>query len=431
MGKDAGYSRWKVLASTSCALVGAYYIYDLPAATNKPLESWLKVDPAEYQYALSFMYTIYSIPNIILPFICGFAMDRIGTTAIFVILLALVAIGQFCFAIGVNLKSLSIMYLGRFLLGIGAESAGVAQSRITSNWFGSKDLALALGINLSTARFGSVLNDIMSPLAATWVSVPFAAWVGFVVAVASFVGSLYVLVPQRSNSVRTEIAGADDGDASLIPLVTGEGDLTRGNTLEDLQPFLTDDVPVEGSRTFLGKILSFPLMFWQLCIILVAFYGAVLPFNTIHAAFLQVRYFPNDPQTASQVMSIPDLLSAILVPLSGAVVDYTGGRITVLVLCGASMGIVHFLLGVGLLSTPIFALIVLGVAYSFLITTWACIPLIVEEKQLATAFGLATSIMNASQALFPMMVAGVAVAVVMYRIDREGLLCRVGSKLTV
>lgn len=53
--------------------------------------------------------------------------------------------------------------LGRFFFGLGGESISVAQSALVERWFASRELAFALGASLSLARFGSVINNQLSP----------------------------------------------------------------------------------------------------------------------------------------------------------------------------------------------------------------------------------------------------------------------------
>ena len=55
------------------------------------------------------------------------------------------------------------MLAGRVIFGLGGESMGVAQSAIVSSWFKGKEMAFALGINLSIARLGSVINAAYVP----------------------------------------------------------------------------------------------------------------------------------------------------------------------------------------------------------------------------------------------------------------------------
>lgn len=60
--------------------------------------------------------------------------------------------------IGAYKKIYWVMLAGRVIFGLGGESMSVAQSAIVSIWFKGKELAFALGVNLSLARLGSVLN---------------------------------------------------------------------------------------------------------------------------------------------------------------------------------------------------------------------------------------------------------------------------------
>jgi hypothetical protein len=54
---------------------------------------------------------------------------------------------------------------GRFLLGLGVESLGVAQSSLTCQWFSSsRRLGMALSLNVIMARMGAIINDVTSPL---------------------------------------------------------------------------------------------------------------------------------------------------------------------------------------------------------------------------------------------------------------------------
>ena len=60
-----------------------------------------------------------------------------------------------------------VMILGRIVFGLGGEALNATQSTLVVNWFNPNELSFALGIALSILRFGSVLNDIISPIIAT------------------------------------------------------------------------------------------------------------------------------------------------------------------------------------------------------------------------------------------------------------------------
>jgi MFS-type transporter involved in bile tolerance (Atg22 family) len=91
---------------------------------------------------------------------------------------------------------------------------------------------------------------------------------------------------------------------------------------------------------------------------------------------------------ASQVMAIPDFVSAILVPFAGTFVDKLGRRVKVLFVCGMLMTVFHYVMAYATAATlpsPIPLLVLLGLSYSLLLTFWPCIPIVVPEKTLATA----------------------------------------------
>ncbi|EGF82978.1 hypothetical protein BATDEDRAFT_21253 [Batrachochytrium dendrobatidis JAM81] len=156
-------TRWVVLSSLALVLVGNYYIYDIPTALNRQLNAAMGVDKKQWQFSLAQSYSFYTLPNIIMPFVSSILVDRIGSHWALVILSLCTISGSIVFAAGVYMQDMFVFLAGRFILGLAGESLGVAQARLTCRWFGGPELAFALGINLSTARLGSVLNDLLTP----------------------------------------------------------------------------------------------------------------------------------------------------------------------------------------------------------------------------------------------------------------------------
>jgi MFS family permease len=115
--------RWWVLFLCSTILVGNYYAFDIPAAINHPLEAYLKL--SSFQYALQLFYSLYSIPNTILPFFGGAMIDRYGAAVMLPILSGFIVLGQFLFSLGIQYKQVWMMFFGRLVFGIGGESLQV------------------------------------------------------------------------------------------------------------------------------------------------------------------------------------------------------------------------------------------------------------------------------------------------------------------
>lgn len=125
--------------------------------------------------------------------------------------------------------------------------------------------------------------------------------------------------------------------------------------------------------------------------------------------------------------SIPDSLSAILVPLLGFLVDKYGRRATLMILCSFTIMIAHIILG-GTSWSPIPAFIALGISYSIYgVAIWPSIACVVsakeeslleseddmsidgerESKYLGTAYGLSTAALNLALTVFPILAASV------------------------
>ncbi|KND02095.1 uncharacterized protein SPPG_02595 [Spizellomyces punctatus DAOM BR117] len=364
-------TRWLVLGLSSTLLFGNYYAYDIPASLSTAFAQHFSFTPSQHQYNLNLFYSLYSLPNTVLPFWGGYLVDVYGTAKMVWWLGILVCLGQALVALGVQVKWVWVVWVGRLLFGVGAESLSVAQTRITTKWFRGKDLALALGMNLSVARLGTVFNDLLTPHLAYTISTPFAVWFGLVTCLFSLTCGILLIRLDRIH------------DSKASPVARTE-------------------------RLSLQIVKSYPLTFWMLCLILCLLYATVIPFNTIHAEFLQNKWYKDDPEKAAQLTSIPDTLSAILVPFIGHFSDTRGHRVKTIILCGILIASIHGYLGLvkgGSSSSPIPALVVLGVSYAMLLTFWPCVAIVIGEEGSATAFGLTTSFLNISLTVFPILVA--------------------------
>jgi MFS family permease len=170
--------RWIILFLCCWICFGNFYALDNPSSLNRQLMEWLGNDFATHQYQLNAMYSIYSLPNLVLPLFMGGLLDKFGTSKLLFMLAMFVTIGHGIFCIGVGRKNFHIMMLGRFVFGLGGESLIVAQTRLVTDWFRGREFALAIGLTLSVARFGTVINNVLSPCFATIFGMSGAAWIG-------------------------------------------------------------------------------------------------------------------------------------------------------------------------------------------------------------------------------------------------------------
>lgn len=141
--------RWFALALACAMQMGNYYCYDFPAVLEKQIEDQFNVK--SFQYNL--LYTVYSLPNIVLPLFGGILIDFIGIRKGVVLFSIPLIIGQglytYLFKAMCILGSWTNQYfwliIGRVMYGLGGENMSVVQSAIVSKWFVGKELAFALG----------------------------------------------------------------------------------------------------------------------------------------------------------------------------------------------------------------------------------------------------------------------------------------------
>jgi len=375
----APYIRWIVLALVSLTVFGSYLAYDCVGPIAPMLKKILQEDSRQ----IGLLYTIYSLPNIVMVFLGGFIIDRIGTKRGGLLYAIIVLLGTVVTAVAPMIQWLpgSIahhlppgwtppfiwMLVGRFIFGLGSESLIVAQSTIIARWFKGKELALSFGINLTISRlgtfaafmtFGWIADHYNSIHQVLWASVLFC-----LIAVFTFVG--YMVIERRT-------VGAGGGAASK----------------EDQEKIVPAD------------ILHFPRSFWYISILCGLFYSCIFPFTAFSTDFFTEKWH-FDQTKASQVSSIIIFFSMILTPLFGALVDRRGKRGTVMV-AGSMMMIPAYLLMGFTDLTPVIAMSIMGMAFSLVpAAMWPSLPYIIPESRLGSAYGLMTMIQNVGLTLYP------------------------------
>jgi len=110
-------------------------VYDLPASLSTHLQAHLYLSDTEYAYTISVLYTVYSLPNIVLSFVGGFVAEKYGTARTLVWTLGSIVCGHIMFVLGVKTRLGLLLVIGRIALGLGGEVAGVAVSGVVSAWF--------------------------------------------------------------------------------------------------------------------------------------------------------------------------------------------------------------------------------------------------------------------------------------------------------
>eukprot|EP00850_Spirogloea_muscicola_P022497 SM000298S10951 [mRNA] locus=s298:37789:41726:- [translate_table: standard] len=379
-------ARWVVLALTSAIMMGAYFCFDNPSALKEPIQTALDLSDTQY----NLFYSVYSFPNIVLPLAGGMLVDRCGTRTSMLLFTLCIVLGQGIFAAGIYSRSYHLSLAGRFTYGLGAESLNVGQSTVLAVWFAGKEMALAMGLGLTVARMGSVINDWVCPAIFNYKYVPFfhqhepssAIWFGLMVTLMSLVCSISMLILENYTD---KYLARECALEPKRPLLTSEDDKALVSLLE---------TPAEHKSTLLEDVKAFPFQLWLLTASCVIVYATVIPFNNVAAGVIMGKWGLS-LQVADGLMSIPYMIAACVNPIFGSLVDKYGYRARLLFAGAFALCSVHLMLALTMI-TPYVPLITLGLAYSiFASAVWPSVALVAPAGTLGTAYGLTTAVQNA------------------------------------
>lgn len=135
--------RWITLLLSCLVYFGSYYCFDIPGELEISIEEEFKINTVTF----SWLYSIYSLPNMVLPVIDGIIIAKYGIEKSILWSTALQFFGQSLVAFGGYSKSIFIMILGRGIYGIGSEFYYIAGPTIISNWFYDQEISLAFGVS--------------------------------------------------------------------------------------------------------------------------------------------------------------------------------------------------------------------------------------------------------------------------------------------
>lgn len=375
------FFRWSVLVFVSLTVFGSYLAYDCIGPVTPMLKSLFNFDSRQ----IGLLYSIYSIPNIVMVFLGGYIIDRIGTRRAGLLYAVIVFTGTAIVAFAPYIHWIPSfilswlppgwtpeyiwMLIGRFVFGLGSESLIVAQSTILGKWFREKELAFAFGINLSISRlgtiaafltFGWVAERSQSVYPVLWTSVLFCA-----VAVLTFI--IYIFL---ENTAQNRYALAPDQAQDRITL---------------------------------ADIAAFPPSFWYTSTLCVLFYSCIFPFTTFSTDFFCEKWH-FDQTYGSRISSIIMIFSMFCTPIFGALIDRYGKRGKAMMAGSLILIPTYVVLGYTNIH-PIYPMCVMGIAFSLVpAAMWPSLPLIIEESRLGTAYGLMTMIQNLGLAVFPFVI---------------------------
>jgi nitrate/nitrite transporter NarK len=378
--RDSKAARWTALAVVAFTMLCGYWLTDVMAPLKPMLEKELLWNSVEY----GFFTSAYGWFNVFLLMLIlgGIILDKMGVRFTGVMATSVMVIGTAIKYWAISTHGLDghlilgmkaqvvVAGLGFATFGVGVETAGITVSKIIVKWFKGKEMALAMGLEMATARIGTTMAMVTSvPIARALhgVSKPI------------LVCLIMLCIGMISFIVYTFM------DKKLDKSIAAEAE--RSNVAESEESFSVKDI---------WYIIS-NKGWWYIALLCVLFYSAVFPFLK-YAADLMVNKFQVDPELAGIIPGLLPFGTMILTPLFGNLYDRKGKGASIMILGAVLLIFVHAMYSIPFLrATPIaiVLIIILGIGFSLVPSAmWPSVPKIIPEKQLGTAYALIFWVQN-------------------------------------
>jgi len=381
-----------MLLLVALTMFAAYVASDIFSPLQTMLERHNQWNPSEYGWFAG----SYSIFNVFLGMLIfgGIILDKKGIRFSGLMSCILMVIGiaiKYWAVTDDSLLGNSMMFLGSEykmqvvwavvgfgIFGVGAEVAGITVSKSIVKWFKGKELALAMGMQLSLARLGSAAALAFSPMIATrYSNVSAPVLFGLVLLV---LGTLaFAVYSIYDKKLDTQI---------------------KADELEPEESFNAKDL----------KAVLNNKGFWLIAILCVVFYSAVFPFLKYAAGLMEFK-FGVDPQLSGLIPSMLPFGAIVLTPLFGRIYDKIGHGADLMIAGSVLLVSVHVLFAMPFIDQwwmAIILMILLGIAFSMVPSAmWPSLAKIMPERQLGTTYALTFYIQNIGLMLVPILIGNV------------------------
>lgn len=387
--RESRTARWAALVLASFAIFGAYYFNYALSSVKPVLESvlgWNSQDFGTYTSAYGW-FNVF----LFMLIISGFILDKLGIrkTGLGATLVMFIGTAINYWAISHKFGPDAIVHLplvgdmktqvlisafGFAIFGVGTEAIGITISKAVVRWFKGKEMATAMGMQMSIARLGTMLALLISlPLAKNFtVTAPILfALIVMLLGVVSFIAfSILDIRLDKSESKAEQVVSPED-------------------------EFKISDI----------KLIISNRGFWYIAILCVLFYSAVFPF-LYYATDLMINKYNVNPYLAGTIPGLLPLGTIFLTPLFGGVYDKYGKGATIMILGSLILILVHGVLAIPFLQAWWIAavmVIILGIGFSLVPSAmWPSVPKIIPEKQLGTAYAVIFWIQNIGLLVVPL-----------------------------
>lgn len=398
---DHAWARWTALILVASMMFFAYMFVDVMSPLKSLLETNLHWDSgtfgtyaaSEYFLNVFFFFLIFA----------GIILDKMGIRFTGVLSASMMVIGAGIKLIGISdwfqgtalcgwldswwtsfPGSAKMASLGFMIFGCGCEMAGTTVSKAIAKWFKGKEMALAMGVEMSIARLGVFAVMWTSPLLSNMFDQSVVAPVAFC--------TLLLLIGLICYIVFTFM------DVKLDRELAATGEKSETTDGEDEEFHISD----------LGKILR-SQMFWLVALLCVLYYSGIFPFQRFAPNYIQ-ETLGIDAEAAARLFSVFPILAMVLTPFLGAFLDYKGRGATMLIIGAVIMTLCHLGFAFLLPAVPqvwiaVTLILILGVSFSLVpAALWPSVPKIIDANILGSAYCLIFWIQNIGLCLVPLLI---------------------------
>ncbi|MDR2119983.1 MAG: MFS transporter [Tannerella sp.] len=382
---DNPVARWGVLAIVSITMMCGYFITDVMAPLQTMLEENFGWSGTEYGLFTG-AYGWFNVFLFIL-IVGGVILDKKGMrfTGILACFLMIVgctvkyyAVSPFFshegYVFGMRTQVL-LACAGFATFGAGVEIAGITVTKIIARWFKGKEIALAMGLQVATARIGTSLAFALSvPLAKKFNEISAPVLFGLAILCIGLLSFIVFCVMDRK--LDESIRGTNSAPEESF-------------RLKDIRQMIR----IKG--------------FWLIAVLCVLFYSAVFPFLK-YATSLMINKYGIPEDWAGYIPSLISLGAIVLTPIFGSLYDRTGKGASIMYLGAFLIIVVHVLFALPVLNVWWFAaavMVILGIAFSLVPSAmWPSVPKIIPQHMLGSAYATIFWVQNIGLAGVPTLI---------------------------
>jgi len=117
----------------------------------------------EFELYFGLLYSVVSLPNLIMPFFGWMLNVRFGLPLMYGIYGSFIMIGQFILSMGCHYRSIVPMIIGRFIFGLGFQLVCTCKNQMLMHWFYKREVALPFSICQMVIDIAKFLSFYISP----------------------------------------------------------------------------------------------------------------------------------------------------------------------------------------------------------------------------------------------------------------------------